>query len=156
MASIDSGSGHGGRKAMNQEIPLIPFIDLLLCCVMFLLATAVWARLEKLETATPGNAPPEEVRAEDDAPPALLVRVGNDAIVVSSIGEHEARIPRLADGRADLAAVTEEFGRYKEARPSRRAVEVRSEPGVVYRDLVAVMDVAVGAGFSELSLAASY
>ena len=50
MAAIDSGGGESGKKAVNQEIPLIPFIDLLLCCVMFLLATAVW-NLEQWERA---------------------------------------------------------------------------------------------------------
>ena len=29
----------GGRRAVNQEIPLIPFIDFLLCIVLFLLAS---------------------------------------------------------------------------------------------------------------------
>src|SRR3954471_20484499 len=36
------GGGHGGKKAVDSSIPLVPFIDLLLCCVMFLLVTAVW------------------------------------------------------------------------------------------------------------------
>jgi biopolymer transport protein ExbD len=31
--------GGGGRKAVNHEIPLIPFIDFLLCIVLFLLAS---------------------------------------------------------------------------------------------------------------------
>jgi biopolymer transport protein ExbD len=35
MAGIDVG-GHGGKRATNHEIPLIPFIDFLLCLVAFL------------------------------------------------------------------------------------------------------------------------
>src|SRR5688572_3207014 len=31
--------GGGGAKAVNHEIPLIPFIDFLLCIVLFLLAS---------------------------------------------------------------------------------------------------------------------
>ena len=60
MATIDSG-GQGGRKSVDQEIPLVPFIDLLLCCVMFLLVTAVWAQLGEMPTTLPGGA---------DGPPA--------------------------------------------------------------------------------------
>jgi len=36
MAGIDTGGGHGGKRATNHEIPLIPFIDFLLCLVAFL------------------------------------------------------------------------------------------------------------------------
>ena len=36
MAGIDVGGGHGGKRATNHEIPLIPFIDFLLCLVAFL------------------------------------------------------------------------------------------------------------------------
>ena len=48
MAGIDVG-GHGGKRASNHEIPLIPFIDFLLCLVMFLLVTAVWNHMSRLE-----------------------------------------------------------------------------------------------------------
>ena len=48
MGGISVGGGHGGKKSVDSEIPLVPFIDLLLCCVMFLLVTAVWNRLARL------------------------------------------------------------------------------------------------------------
>ena len=35
MGGISVGGGHGGKKNLDSEIPLVPFIDLLLCCVMF-------------------------------------------------------------------------------------------------------------------------
>ena len=33
----------GGHRAVNQELPLVPFIDFLLCIVLFLLAVAATA-----------------------------------------------------------------------------------------------------------------
>ncbi len=48
MAGIDTG-GHGGKRASNHEIPLIPFIDFLLCLVMFLLVTAVWNHMARIQ-----------------------------------------------------------------------------------------------------------
>ena len=70
MASIGGGGGgHGGKKTVDQEIPLVPFIDLLLCCVMFLLVTAVWNQLARIEanqnvpsTSAPSDEPPPEER----------------------------------------------------------------------------------------------
>ena len=49
MAGIATQGGGSKRSAVDHEIPLVPFIDLLLCCVMFLLATAVWTHLSSLE-----------------------------------------------------------------------------------------------------------
>lgn len=41
MAQIDTGSHSTKRRETNQELPLVPFIDFLLCLVSFLLITAV-------------------------------------------------------------------------------------------------------------------
>ena len=32
MASISTGGGGSGKKSVDHSIPLVPFIDLLLCC----------------------------------------------------------------------------------------------------------------------------
>ena len=61
MGGISVGEGHGGKKSVDSEIPLVPFIDLLLCCVMFLLVTAVWNRLARIDEVA------DEVGERDDA-----------------------------------------------------------------------------------------
>jgi biopolymer transport protein ExbD len=58
MAGIDVG-GHGKRSS-NHEIPLIPFIDFLLCLVMFLLVTAVWSQMARIEADAKVPGPPKE------------------------------------------------------------------------------------------------
>ena len=57
MATLDVGSGHGGRRALDHDIPLIPFIDFLLCLVAFLLVTAVWSQMARLraDAQVPGK-----------------------------------------------------------------------------------------------------
>ncbi len=70
MAGIDTG-GHGGGRATNHEIPLIPFIDFLLCLVMFLLVTAVWNHMARIEAnanvpGPPKPTPPEEIPKEKE------------------------------------------------------------------------------------------
>jgi len=50
MATIGIGGG-AGRRATNHELPLIPFIDFLLCCVVFLLMTAAFSNLSRLESS---------------------------------------------------------------------------------------------------------
>jgi biopolymer transport protein ExbD len=36
---VQKKAGGGGHRAVNQELPLVPFIDFLLCIVLFLLAS---------------------------------------------------------------------------------------------------------------------
>ena len=49
MAGIDTGALGTGKRDFNRELPLIPFIDFLLCLVSFLLITAVWTQSARLE-----------------------------------------------------------------------------------------------------------
>lgn len=51
MASIgQSGSkSAGGRRSLDAELNLVPFIDLLSMCICFLLMTAVWIQVGELE-----------------------------------------------------------------------------------------------------------
>ena len=42
MGGVDVGGGGKGKRATNSDINMIPFIDLLMCTIAFLLITAVW------------------------------------------------------------------------------------------------------------------
>jgi biopolymer transport protein ExbD len=59
MAGIDTGGGHS-KRPLNQEIPLIPFIDFLLCLVSFLLITAVWSQMARINADARVPGPPKE------------------------------------------------------------------------------------------------
>ncbi len=64
MAGIDTGGGHGKRDT-NHEIPLIPFIDFLLCLVAFLLVTAVWSQMARVNADARVPGPPKPTEEED-------------------------------------------------------------------------------------------
>jgi biopolymer transport protein ExbD len=65
MAGIDVGGGHGGRRSVNQELPLIPFIDFLLCLVAFLLVTAVWSQMARLNADAQVPGPPNDQEVQE-------------------------------------------------------------------------------------------
>lgn len=68
MAGIDVG-GHGGKKSVNHEVPLIPFIDFLLCLVSFLLITAVWTQMARINANAQVPGPPnpnQEITEQKD------------------------------------------------------------------------------------------
>ena len=60
MASIGDG---GGKRGLNPEVNLVPFIDLLSVCICFLLVSAVWLQVgsvqvkQALGTVAPENPP---------------------------------------------------------------------------------------------------
>ncbi len=64
MAGIDVG-GHGGKRSTNHEIPLIPFIDFLLCLVAFLLVTAVWSQMARINADARVPGPPQQDEPKD-------------------------------------------------------------------------------------------
>jgi biopolymer transport protein ExbD len=45
-------SGKGGKKALDAELNLIPFIDLLIVNICFLLITAVWVQMARRRSRT--------------------------------------------------------------------------------------------------------
>ena len=68
MAGIDTGGGHGGKRSVNQELPLIPFIDFLLCLVMFLLVTAVWSQMARINANASVPGPPNPDKELEEKP----------------------------------------------------------------------------------------
>src|ERR1043165_5473218 len=91
--------GTQDKKSVNVELNIIPFIDVMSCLTAFLLVTAVWISIARLETKPAGRAPGVPCLDGDCAhpqPPALIqpdeVWVG-----VSRLTEFQ-KIPRTAAG----------------------------------------------------------
>ncbi len=56
--NVDSG-GSGGRRALDSEINMIPMIDLLMVTISFLLITAVWSHMARLNADAQVPGPPQ-------------------------------------------------------------------------------------------------
>src|SRR3954452_16558491 len=73
--SVDTG-GKGGKKSVNADLNLVPYIDLLTCMVAFLLITAVWSQLARLEAQQKGQG-----QAGGDTRPENIAKLG---VIVNS------------------------------------------------------------------------
>src|SRR5260370_17303865 len=71
-AAPQEHTGKGGKKALDAELNLVPFIDLLSCCISFLLITAVWTQIAGLQVASSGG-PPEQQKQETAIDVKLLL-----------------------------------------------------------------------------------
>jgi biopolymer transport protein ExbD len=146
------GGGHGGKKSLDSEIPLVPFIDLLLCCVMFLLVTAVWNRLARLDA---NQQVPGQASQQDQPPPEeqirLYLQVTQAGYTIASTAGERIEIPKAGE-EYDLEGLRTRLTERRTAEPNRHDLIVAPEDGVMYEDVIAAMDLAVGQGFEEVSL----
>ena len=151
MGGISIGEGHGGKKSVNADIPLIPFIDLLLCCVMFLLVTAVWNQLARLDAnqKQPGQQAPDEPPPEEKI--KVILQVQASGYTLASTAGDRIEIPKIGD-TYDQETLREKLQERKRLEPNRRDLVVAPEDGVTYENVVAAMDMVVGEGFPDMSL----
>lgn len=151
MGGISVGGGHGGKKSVDSEIPLVPFIDLLLCCVMFLLVTAVWNQLARIDAnqQQPGQQAPNEPPPEEKI--KVILQVQASGFVLASSAGDRIEIPKSGD-TYDMEQLREKLQERKRLEPNRKDLVVAPEDGVQYKDVVASMDMVVGEGFPDMSL----
>ena len=68
MGGVSVGGGGGGRRSLDSEINMIPFIDLLMVTISFLLITAVWSQMARLNADAQVPGPPREVEPDKIEP----------------------------------------------------------------------------------------
>jgi biopolymer transport protein ExbD len=160
MAGIDTGGGHGGKRSVNQELPLIPFIDFLLCLVMFLLVTAVWSQMARLnaDAQVPGPPNPEKEVTEPKKEKQLHVEMRGErkfqlvwkegSTVVNTIDVPRKEVPVGSDGTynyPDLGKKVEE--EWKQNGSHRAPTDKKFDQAILhtdnttkFQDIVAVID----------------
>jgi biopolymer transport protein ExbD len=107
MGGVDVGGEGGKKKATNAEINMIPFIDLLMCTIAFLLITAVWVTNSRLNADAQVPGPPSADPPTIVTPEKVLnVHIGETdfglvwkqgATVVS-----EVRVPKSSSEGQDI------------------------------------------------------
>ena len=146
--SVDTG-GMGGKKSVNADLNLVPYIDLLTCMVAFLLITAVWSQLARLEAHQKGQG-----QAGEDTPPEKVFKL---VVVVNADGynlvadQDQQPIPKKGD-QYDLEKLASELKKIKDTHADKNDIQVASEDTIKFEVLVRTMDVALGARFPDISL----
>jgi biopolymer transport protein ExbD len=144
--SIDGGGGDR-KKPLNAELNLVPYIDLLTCMVAFLLITAVWTQLARLQV---GQRGPGTGDTESTPLDKIAVVVHDDGFNLV-VGNDQKPLPKKA-GELDYAALASELAAVKRTHPDRTDIQVVSADDIVFDKLVRTMDATLNAGFPDLSL----
>ena len=76
MGGVDvGGGGKGGRKSLDSEINMIPMIDLLMVTISFLLITAVWSHMARINADAQVPGPPRPDVEQDKVEPEKVLHV---------------------------------------------------------------------------------
>ena len=142
----------GGKRTMDAAVNLVPYIDLLMTIMTFLVMTAVWTQIAALEVQNQSGGPPEQEQEKDpDAPKPILVSIMEEKIQVQEEGADALDFPK---GQEDynFEGIFEELKRLKDARPERVEVKIKAEDKVGYEAIVKVIDSSTGLGLTGLTL----
>jgi biopolymer transport protein ExbD len=158
MAGIDVGGGHG-KRSTNHEIPLIPFIDFLLCLVAFLLVTAVWSQMARInaDARVPGPPQPDEpkdppkekqlhVEMKGDQKFQLIWKEGNT--VVNTIDVERKAVPTGNQGDIRYPDLAKKISDEWNANGAHRAASdlkldqsvLHTDNSTPFSDVIAVID----------------
>ena len=153
----EGGGGKRKKKSLDAVINVVPAIDLLSCCITFLLYTAVWTQISRLQVQQLGMGAPEPQQEQQQKSQIVTLAIGERGFTLATSGGTSVDIPTLgrgADGgvQYDLRALGDHLRRLKGDYPDQQAITVSAEDTVSYGDLVQVIDACLGAGLPSVSV----
>jgi len=150
-AAVPEPSGKGKKKALDAVVNVVPFIDLLSCCLSFLLLAAVWTQVAKLQVSQsggPNDTPPSEPKLQ-----LSLTITDKGFSLTAGQGGAVVDVPKKGTDY-DLAALSDKFKEIKSQFPDQQTITVQAEDNVQYNDLVQTIDTCIKAGLTGVSVQA--
>jgi biopolymer transport protein ExbD len=160
MGGVDVDTG-GKKRATNSDINMIPFIDLLMVTIAFLLITAVWVTNSRINADAQVPGPPNPDKQVDPQTPekVLNLQIGESdfdlvwkqgATVVSDVkvpkapvdvGEGSNKISRYPDLAKKLETEWQAQGGHKD--PSDKKLDqciLHADNKTPFKEVIAVLD----------------
>ena len=151
-AAPQEHTGKGGKKSLDAELNLVPFIDLLSCCISFLLITAVWTQIAGLQVASSGG-PPDQSKQDSTVELKLLLGEKGYSLTVAGANIDIPKIDVNGSPAYDRKTLDEKLKTLKATLPDQTAITVQPEDSVAYSDLVETVDSCVGQQLRNVTVA---
>lgn len=165
MGGVSVAGGGGGRRSLDSEVNMIPMIDLLMCLICFLLITAVWSTMSRLNADAQVPGPPRDTETTPQEPqPMLHLTIATDdkfvlswrkgnAVVSSvdvprkpvTVGEGRGAQTRFPDLATKIAEEWKANGAHRD--PSDKKMDqavLHCDNKTPYKEIVAVIDAVYG------------
>jgi biopolymer transport protein TolR len=151
-AAPQEHTGKGGKKPLDAELNLVPFIDLLSCCISFLLITAVWTQIAGLQVASSGG-PPDQQKQETTIDVKLLLTDKGYSLMMAGAQIDIPKTNQNGSAAFDRKTLGEKLKTLKASLPDQSAITVQPEDAVAYSDLVETVDIAIGEQLKNVTVA---
>ncbi len=152
MASVSAPGGKSsGKKALNVELNLVPFIDLLTCLICFLLMAAVWVQIGKISVTQSGQGAPTEQTPEERQRLNLVVAITPQGYLIRGNNTTIADILKK-DNAYDTKTLGSKLKEIQGQFPDKKDIVVMSEDAIAYQDLINTMDICLANDFPNISL----
>lgn len=151
MAQIEES---GGGRQTNVDINIVPFIDLMCVCIIFLLVTAVWTQVSMIQIGS--SVYSKRTEATPEEPPirpevAFRMDIVNAGYVLT-IGKNKMTIPKI-NGAFDDASLARELQSLRTQYPDKKDAVISVSEELTYDDLIHGMDMLLTEKFEEISVA---
>lgn len=154
MSHIEDNSP--GTRTVSTELNLVPFIDLMSVCIIFLLITAVWTQVSMIQLGTSiyskradENIIAQQLPGADIAFRVDIIPQGHRII----LGNQTSIVPVKTKGVFDHEEFLRMIEDVKRIYPEKKDVVITAADDMLYEHLVMTMDLLLKAGFSGLSIA---
>ena len=145
----------GDKKNIAVELNLVPFIDLMSVCIIFLLITAVWTQVSMIQLGSSVYAKETKASPLKEPPPYAhipfrvnVLEGGFDIL----IGKERINIPRRG-GKYNDKALMRQIKKIKKIYPEKKDAVVASRDRVKYEYVIGAMDALLNGGFPEVVIA---
>jgi biopolymer transport protein TolR len=140
-----------GKKPLDAAINLVPFIDLLSCCISFLLITAVWTQLARMDVTQKGPG----AAGSTDEPPndqvQLTVFIDKDGYTFNKSTGESTPIPMKGDDY-DYGKLADILKDAKGQYPDKEDIAIKADDSVVYNKIIRTMDIVISSKFPTIAL----
>jgi biopolymer transport protein ExbD len=151
MANVSAPGGRSsGKKQLNVELNLVPFIDLLTCLICFLLMTAVWVQIGRISVTQSGSGSPTE-QAPDQPRLNLVINLSSQGFILTGNGVDIADIPKTGN-QYDVKTLGAKLKEIHGDFPDKSDIVIQSEDSINYQNLIDTMDVCLANSFENISV----
>lgn len=151
--SVDSGKG--GKKSVNAELNLVPFIDFLSVLISFLLVSAVWTQLARInvtQKSASGGAPSDTPLPTTPDQLKITVAIKDTGFILSTGPIDKTEIAKKGT-EYNYEDLFTRLSTIKEGNPEKEDLIVGAKAGINYETVIRTVDYCIKAGFPTVTVA---